>query len=61
MDGDASAPSVKAGETVKFHVSTRPAKRWILEIYRMGWYGETEPGWSSGWGRLRALSNPRLR
>ena len=55
MDGHASAPSVKAGETVKFHVSTRPAKRWILEIYRIGWYGETEPGWSSGWGRLRAF------
>jgi len=39
MEGYASAPSVKAGETVKFHFSTQPATRWIIEIYRMGWYG----------------------
>lgn len=39
IEGYASSPSVKAGETVRFHVNTRPAGRWALEIYRMGWYG----------------------
>lgn len=39
IEGYVSSPSVKAGEKVDFHVSTRPAKNWFLEIYRMGWYG----------------------
>jgi len=39
IEGYASSPSVKAGETVRFHVSTRPAVSWTLEVYRMGWYG----------------------
>ena len=39
IEGFASAASVRAGETVRFHVSTRPAVRWTLHLYRMGWYG----------------------
>ena len=39
IDGFASHQSIRAGETVKFFVSTNPAARWNLKIYRMGYYG----------------------
>ena len=39
IEGFASAASVRAGETVRFHVSTRPAARWTMQLFRMGFYG----------------------
>ena len=39
IEGFASAASVRAGETMRFFVSTRPASRWTLALYRMGFYG----------------------
>ena len=39
VEGYASATSVRAGETIRFHVSTRPSSRWTLRIFRMGFYG----------------------
>lgn len=39
IEGYASAMSVRAGETIRFFVSTRPVSRWRLSIYRMGFYG----------------------
>jgi hypothetical protein len=32
-------PSVKAGETLRFHVSANPAGKIRIEVYRMGYYG----------------------
>ncbi len=39
IEGFASASSVRAGGTIRFFVSTRPASRWTLALYRMGFYG----------------------
>src|SRR5688572_13573545 len=39
IEGFASPRSVRAGDTVRFHVSTNPASRWKLKLYRMGYYG----------------------
>jgi N,N-dimethylformamidase beta subunit-like, C-terminal len=47
VEGYASETSVAPGATLHLHVSTAPAARYRVEIYRLGWYG------GSG-GRLQA-------
>ena len=47
IEGYASEISVAPGVTLHLHVSTAPAARYRVEIYRLGWYG------GSG-GRLQA-------
>jgi hypothetical protein len=39
IEGYASEASVRAGDTARFFVSTNPASRWTLKVYRMGYYG----------------------
>lgn len=39
IEAYASRTSVKAGETLDIHVSTYPAARYSVSIYRMGYYG----------------------
>jgi hypothetical protein len=39
IEGYASRASVRAGETVSFHVSTSPPSPFTIALYRMGWYG----------------------
>jgi hypothetical protein len=39
IEGYASHTSVAAGDTLTVHVSTEPADRYRLDIYRMGYYG----------------------
>lgn len=39
IEGYCSHTSVRAGETIRFHVSTRPASRFTLDVYRLGYYG----------------------
>jgi hypothetical protein len=39
IEGYCSAASVRTGETIQFHVSTNPASRFTLEIFRTGYYG----------------------
>jgi len=39
IEGYCSQASVKAGETIRFHVSTNPASRFTIDIYRLGYYG----------------------
>jgi hypothetical protein len=39
VEGYASQISVAPGEQVQLHVSTAPAARYRVEIYRIGWYG----------------------
>ena len=41
MEGYCSRTSVRAGETITFHVSTNPASPFRLDIYRLGYYGGT--------------------
>ena len=39
IEGYVSHTSIKAGETLKVYVSTDPADKYRLDIYRMGFYG----------------------
>jgi hypothetical protein len=39
IEGYCSAASVRAGETIRFHVSTDSASQFTLEIFRTGYYG----------------------
>jgi hypothetical protein len=40
IEGYCSRTSVRAGETIHFHVSTRPASAFTLDIFRMGYGGD---------------------
>jgi len=39
IEGYCSHPSIRAGETISFHVSTNPKSQFTLDIYRLGYYG----------------------
>ncbi len=39
IEGYCSRTSVRAGQAIQFFVSTNPAARFTLDIYRLGWYG----------------------
>ncbi len=39
IEGYCSRTSVRAGEQIQFFVSTNPASRFTLDLYRMGYYG----------------------
>lgn len=39
IEGYASRQSVRAGETLEFFVSTDPARRFTIDLYRLGYYG----------------------
>ncbi|MCG8649768.1 MAG: hypothetical protein MI861_08040, partial [Pirellulales bacterium] len=39
IEGYCSHQSISAGETLKIFVSTKPARKFQLDIYRMGYYG----------------------
>ncbi len=41
LEGYCSETSVYPGERISFHVSTSPARRFTLDLYRSGWYGGT--------------------
>ncbi len=39
IEGYTASPSLRPGETLAFHISTRPAAGYRVEIYRLGYYG----------------------
>src|SRR5207253_7213822 len=39
VEGYTSESSVAPGDVVHLHVSTAPATRYRVEVYRLGWYG----------------------
>ncbi len=39
VEGYCSHQSILAGETLRFYVSTEPARKFSIDIYRMGYYG----------------------
>jgi hypothetical protein len=41
IEGYCWRPTLRAGDTQTFHVSTNPASRFTIDIYRMGYYGGT--------------------
>ena len=38
VEGYTSSTSVAPGETLELHVSTKPAARYRVDVYRLGWY-----------------------
>jgi len=52
IKGYASATSVTLGESIDFHVSTKPARPFTVDVYRMGEYG--------GLGARQVASSPKL-
>src|SRR5437879_495003 len=38
-EGYATSLSEQPGDTVQLHVSTSPAERYRIQVYRLGWYG----------------------
>ncbi|MGH7418679.1 MAG: N,N-dimethylformamidase beta subunit family domain-containing protein, partial [Candidatus Rokuibacteriota bacterium] len=43
LEGYCSDTSVYPGEKIDFRVSTNPARRFTLDIYRTGYYGGLKP------------------
>ncbi|MBL8292097.1 MAG: hypothetical protein JNN08_09690, partial [Bryobacterales bacterium] len=39
IEGYCSHQSIEAGQTLQFHVSAKPARRFVIDVYRMGYYG----------------------
>src|SRR6185503_18870428 len=39
IEGYCSKQSVSAGESIDIMVSTNPARRFVIELFRMGYYG----------------------
>ncbi|MEX2026705.1 MAG: hypothetical protein WEH44_05380, partial [Pirellulaceae bacterium] len=39
IEGYCSRTSVSAGETIEFKVSTNPASKFTIDLYRLGYYG----------------------
>ncbi len=39
IEGYCSHTSVRAGDTIRFHVSTNPVSAFTLDLYRLGYYG----------------------
>ena len=39
IEGYCSRTSVRAGESIAFHVSTNPPSPFVIDLYRMGYYG----------------------
>jgi len=39
IEGYATKTSVRGGETVEFKVSTNPAAKFVIDLYRLGYYG----------------------
>lgn len=53
IEGYSSEVSVSPGEVIHFHVSTRPAARYRIDLFRLGWY--------HGRGGRRVLCLPSCR
>ena len=57
IEGYCSKQSVMAGESIDIMVSTDPALPFQIEIFRMGYYGDS----ASEWGTIGAGSNDILQ
>lgn len=58
IEGYCSRTSVRVGEPLEIMVSTNPRSPFVIDIYRMGYYGGTG-GWHIGqWGPLKGTVQP---
>lgn len=58
IEGYVSHSSIRAGETLTGFVSTQPASRCRVEIYRMGWYGGKGGRLMTTLGPLNGVAQP---
>ncbi|HEY2953246.1 MAG TPA: twin-arginine translocation signal domain-containing protein [Verrucomicrobiae bacterium] len=58
IEGYCSHTSIRAGETIRFHVSTNPASSFTLDIFRMGYYGGTGARQVMSLGPLPGAAQP---
>jgi hypothetical protein len=58
IEGYCSHNSIRAGETIRFFVSTNPASDFTLDLYRMGYYGGTGARQVHSFGKLRGVTQP---
>ena len=55
IEGYGSRTSLRAGETLQFHVSTQPASSYTIDIYRLGYYGGAGGRWLKRLGPLQGV------
>ncbi|MEP6672396.1 MAG: twin-arginine translocation signal domain-containing protein [Chthoniobacter sp.] len=62
IEGYASKSSVRAGETITFHVSTSPPSPFKLDVFRLGYYGGTGGRLMRSLGRFegRTQADPEI-
>ncbi|HEY9489652.1 MAG TPA: N,N-dimethylformamidase beta subunit family domain-containing protein, partial [Chryseosolibacter sp.] len=58
IEGFVSHTSIKAGETLKVYVSTEPADKYKLDIYRMGYYGGKGGRLVKSFNGLKGIAQP---
>ena len=58
IEGYCSRQSVAAGETIEFMISANPASRYIIEVFRTGYYGGRGARLMRTLGPLRAAPQP---
>ncbi len=58
IEGFASRTSVRAGESISFHVSTNPASPFTIDLYRLGYYGGTGARHVTTLGPLAGVTQP---
>ena len=59
IEGYCSRQSVKTGESIDVMVSTNPASRFTLEIFRMGYYGGRGARLMTSLGPLKGKPQPK--
>ena len=62
IEGYASKTSVRAGETISFHVNTNPASPFTIDVFRLGYYGGTGGRHMRSLGRFegRTQADPEI-
>jgi N,N-dimethylformamidase beta subunit-like, C-terminal len=58
IEGYCSQRTIRAGETITFHVSTNPAPPFTLDIYRTGYYGGDGGRLVKQLGELKGVTQP---
>lgn len=61
IEGYCSKQSVKVGETIDLFVSTAPARKFLLEVFRMGYYGGRGARLMTTQGPLEGTTQPTPR
>ena len=58
IEGYCSRTSIRHGETIEFMVSTNPPSPFLLDVYRLGYYGGKGGRHVSGFGPVNGKSQP---